>query len=75
MADKKPDENINNSPVSPKNTEKLYGSKADQKDPPADGGESIETSLPENFEGVDQEVGHTMFPSQSARDPQNPAAE
>lgn len=54
--------------VSPKNTEKLYGNKAEQSDPLAQG-ETVEESLPENFGGVDQEVGHNLYPSHSARDP------
>jgi hypothetical protein len=62
-------EKINaNEIVSPKNTEKLYGSKAEQSDPLAQG-ETVEESLPENFSGVDQEVGHNLYPSHSARDP------
>jgi hypothetical protein len=59
-----------NEVVSPKNTEKLYGSKADHSDPPAGSGETIEETLPEDFSGVDQEVGQNIFPSQSAREAQ-----
>ncbi len=44
--------------VSPENTEKLYGLKAIQEDPPASS-ESIETTLPEDIDAVDE----NMFPS------------
>lgn len=54
--------------VSPKNTEKLYGGKAEQSNPRPGDAETTETSLPQEFEGVDQEVGHNAYPSQSAED-------
>jgi hypothetical protein len=57
-----------NEVVSPKNTEKLYGKKADQPEPESRGGE-INSTLPEDFSGVDQEVGHNLYPSHSGRDP------
>lgn len=57
-----------NEVVSPKNTEKLYGKKADQPEPRPGDTEATETSLPQNFDGVDQEVGHNAYPSQSAQD-------
>jgi hypothetical protein len=60
-----------NEVVSPKNTEKLYGKKADQPEPKAAGGETTNQALPEDFDSADQEVGHNMFPSHSARDPQD----
>lgn len=62
-----------NDVVSPRNTELLYGSKADQPDPLETAGkaETVETSLPEDFRGVDQEIGVNEFPSHSARNPQD----
>ena len=63
-------EKINaNEIVSPKNTEKLYGSKAEQSVPRPGEAETLEQSLPQDFEGVDQEVGHTLYPSHSPREP------
>ena len=55
--------------VSPKNTEKLYdGRNLGGHEPRPGDMETIETSLPQEFEGVDQEVGHNVYPSQSAED-------
>lgn len=50
----------NNSPLSPKNTEKVYGKKANQVDPVAGQSEEINTELPEDTDGVANE---NMFPS------------
>jgi hypothetical protein len=38
--------------VSPENTEKLYGLKAIESDPPAGNPEEIDVSLPEDTDGV-----------------------
>jgi len=56
--------------VSPKNTSKIYKGKNLEgvESRPGDA-EALETALPEDFSGVDQEVGHTMYPSKSSRDP------
>jgi hypothetical protein len=74
MTEEKKEKKIDaNSIVSPKNTRKLYGNKnlEGEESRPGDA-ETIETSLPQDFDGVDQEVGHTMYPSKSSRDPHDP---
>lgn len=61
-----------NAIVSPKNTGKLYGGKNLEGSEARPGeAETVEISLPQDFEGVDQEVAHTMYPSKSAHDPHN----
>lgn len=51
--------------VSPKNTERLYGKKLQVDETPAGDPEATPTSLPEDFEGVDQEIDQNMFPSKA----------
>ncbi len=63
MDEKKKDKTDANDLVSPKNTEKLYGKKANQSDNEDETTpETIETSLPEDFSGPDQEINQNMFP-------------
>ena len=60
--------------VSPKTTKKLYGEKnLDGEEPRPGDMETVETSLPQNFEGVDQDVENTMFPSKPSPDTQQPS--
>lgn len=47
------------SPISPKNTEKLYGDEPIETEPIAGQSETIETELPEDLDFVDE----NMFPS------------
>lgn len=53
-------DNEDESPVSPKNTEKLYADDPMELEPPVAGqAETIETELPEDLDYVDE----NMFPS------------
>lgn len=59
-----------NDVVSPENTERLYGKKnlEGEESRPGDA-ETVETELPEDFSGVDQDVGTNTYPSHSDIDP------
>lgn len=76
MSENEEDKTDANDLVSPENTEELYGKKLDKgtEEPPA-APETINTELPEDFSGVDQEVGVNMFPSESNISPHDPAEE
>ena len=55
--------------VSPRNVKRLYGKRAAPKEPRPGSVETTETDLPEDFSGVDQEVGENVYPSHSDHHP------